>query len=66
MIILLTESARDGRRVVAPGIVLVRQQPGSAIGVMFITIEDEPGVANFVLWADRFLRSSGVWCCRPA
>ena len=47
-------SARDGRRVVVPGIVLVRQKPGSAKGVMFITIEDEIGVANLVLWADRF------------
>ena len=37
-----------------PGIVLVRQKPGSAKGVMFITIEDETGVANLVLWADRF------------
>ena len=34
---------RDGRRVVVPGIVLVRQKPGSAKGVMFITIEDETG-----------------------
>ena len=45
---------RDGRKVVVPGIVLVRQKPGSAKGVMFITIEDETGVANLVLWADRF------------
>ncbi len=37
------------RRVVVPGIVLVRQKPGSAKGVMFITIEDETGVANLVL-----------------
>ncbi len=45
---------RDGRRVVVPGIVLVRQKPGSAKGVMFITIEDETGVANLVLWPDRY------------
>ena len=45
---------RDGRRVVVPGIVLVRQKPGSAKGIMFITIEDETGVANLVLWADRY------------
>ena len=44
---------RDGRRVVVPGIVLVRQKPGSAKGVMFITVEDETGVANLVLWPDR-------------
>ena len=46
---------RDGRRVVVPGIVLVRQKPGSAKGVMFITIEDETGVANLVLWPDRYV-----------
>ncbi|MCQ8242174.1 error-prone DNA polymerase, partial [Acetobacteraceae bacterium KSS12] len=34
---------RDGRRVVVAGIVLVRQKPGSAKGVMFLTIEDETG-----------------------
>ena len=45
---------RDGRRIVVPGIVLVRQRPGSAKGVMFITIEDETGVANLILWPDRY------------
>ena len=45
---------RDGCRVVVPGIVLVRQKPGSAKGVMFITVEDETGVANLVLWPDRY------------
>ena len=47
---------RDGRRVVVPGIVLVRQKPGSARGVMFITVEDETGVANLILWPDRYAR----------
>jgi len=47
---------RDGRRVAVPGLVLVRQKPGSAKGIMFITIEDETGVANLVLWPDRFAR----------
>jgi error-prone DNA polymerase len=60
---------RDGRRVVVPGIVLVRQKPGSARGVMFMTIEDETGVANLVLWPDRFERqrrlvlSAGMIAC---
>jgi len=48
--------ARDGRRVAVPGLVLVRQKPGSAKGVMFITVEDETGVANLVLWPDRYAR----------
>ncbi len=46
---------RDGRRVVVPGIVLVRQRPDSAKGVMFITIEDETVVANLILWPDRYV-----------
>ena len=60
---------RDGRRVVVPGIVLVRQKPGSAKGVMFITIEDETGVANLILWPDRFeqqrrlVLSAGMIAC---
>ncbi len=60
---------RDGRRVAVPGIVLVRQKPGSAKGVMFITIEDETGVANLILWPDRYARqrrlvlSAGMIAC---
>jgi error-prone DNA polymerase len=34
-------NARDGRRLTTAALVLVRQKPGSAKGVMFITIEDE-------------------------
>jgi len=51
---------RDGRRVAVPGIVLVRQKPGSAKGVMFITIEDETGVANLILWPDRFIEQRSL------
>ena len=43
--------ARDGRWLEAAGLVLVRQRPGSAKGVMFITLEDETGIANLVVWA---------------
>lgn len=42
--------ARDGRSLEAAGLVLVRQRPGSAKGVVFITIEDETGIANLVVW----------------
>ena len=45
---------RDGRHVEVAGIVLVRQKPGSAKGVLFPTIEDETGIANGILWPDRF------------
>ena len=45
---------RDGRRAIVPGIVLVRQKPGPAKGVMSITVEGEKGVVNLVLWPDRY------------
>ena len=48
------EHIRDGRHVEVAGIILVRQKPGSAKGVLFITIEDESGIANGILWPDRF------------
>ncbi len=41
---------KDGAFVHVAGLVLVRQRPGSAKGVVFITIEDESGVANAVVW----------------
>ena len=43
-------TARDGARIAVAGVVLVRQRPGSAKGVVFMTIEDETGVANAVVW----------------
>jgi error-prone DNA polymerase len=48
------QTIRDGRNIEVAGIVLVRQRPGSAKGVLFVTIEDETGVANAILWPDRF------------
>jgi len=47
-------SIRDERNVEVAGVILVRQRPGSAKGVLFVTIEDETGVANGILWPDRF------------
>jgi error-prone DNA polymerase len=55
--ILTTEGlndCQDGQRVKVSGLVLVRQRPGTAAGVCFITIEDETGVANLVVWASLF------------
>ena len=48
------DRVRDGRHVEVAGIILVRQKPGSAKGVLFMTIEDETGIANGILWPDRF------------
>ncbi|MGM4892715.1 error-prone DNA polymerase [Tardiphaga sp. 839_C3_N1_4] len=42
--------ANDKRRVRCAGVVLVRQRPGSANGVVFMTLEDETGIANIVVW----------------
>lgn len=47
-------NARDGRWLMTAGLVLVRQKPGSAKGVMFLTIEDETGPANVVVWPSPF------------
>ena len=43
-----------GARVSLAGLVLVRQKPGSAKGVCFVTLEDEGGVANLVVWPKLF------------
>ncbi len=40
----------NGARVTVAGLVLVRQRPGTAKGVIFITLEDETGVSNVVCW----------------
>ena len=47
-------AARDGRWLEAAGLVLVRQRPGSAKGVLFITLEDDTGIANLVVWPKVF------------
>ncbi|WP_298957814.1 error-prone DNA polymerase [uncultured Methylobacterium sp.] len=47
---------RDGARATVAGLVLVRQKPGSAKGVLFITLEDETEVANLVVWPALFAR----------
>ena len=44
------------RPVKAAGIVLIRQRPGSASGVIFSTIEDETGIANLIIWPKVFER----------
>jgi error-prone DNA polymerase len=49
-------ASRQGRRVTVAGLVLLRQRPGSASGVTFMTLEDETGEANLVVWPDVFAR----------
>ena len=47
-------SLSDGERVKVAGLVLVRQRPGTAKGVCFITIEDETGFSNLVVFQNIF------------
>ena len=44
------------RAVRVAGIVLIRQRPGSASGVIFSTLEDETGIANLIIWPKIFER----------
>ena len=45
---------KDGKRLSMAGVVLIRQRPGTSKGVVFITIEDETGIANLVVWPAVF------------
>lgn len=45
-----------GARVTVAGLVLLRQRPGTAQGVVFVTLEDETGIVNVVIWRNVFER----------
>jgi error-prone DNA polymerase len=47
-------SMRNGARVRYAGLVICRQRPGTASGVVFMTLEDESGFVNVVLWPKVF------------
>ena len=49
----LTRTA-SGRRVTVAGVVLIRQRPGTAKGVIFMTLEDETGIANTIVWPKMY------------
>ena len=49
-------SARHGRRVRVAGMVITRQRPGTAKGFVFLTLEDETGIANIIVRPDLFAR----------
>jgi error-prone DNA polymerase len=52
---------QDGEWVTIAGLVLMRQRPGTASGVMFMTLEDETAAANLIIWPrvyDKFRRAS--------
>ncbi len=74
---LQLHAAPSGRKVRACGIVTVRQRPGTAKGTMFVTLEDETGPVNVIVWPalvetwrNALLRSQllaveGLWQCSP-
>ncbi|THD44487.1 MAG: DNA polymerase III subunit alpha [Bradyrhizobium sp.] len=49
-------SLKSGARIAVGGLVLVRQRPGTANGVIFMTLEDETGIANLIVWPKTFER----------
>lgn len=54
------EEVPSGARVRVAGLVLVRQRPGTAKGVIFVTLEDETGISNVIVWRkvyERFRRA---------
>jgi error-prone DNA polymerase len=53
-------SVRNGERVTVAGLVLVRQRPGTAKGVIFMTLEDETGIANVIVWPKAFERLRAI------
>jgi len=58
-------SARQGRRVRVAGMVITRQRPGTAKGFVFLTLEDETGIANIIVRPDLFARDRLVIVGEP-
>ncbi len=54
------DTIRSGRMVTIAGLVLVRQRPGTAKGVIFMTLEDETGIANAIVWQKTFEKYRSV------
>lgn len=46
----------EGARIAVAGLVILRQRPGTAKGVIFITLEDETGVINVIVWRKMYER----------
>jgi error-prone DNA polymerase len=54
------DESLKARSVRVAGLVLVRQQPGTAKGVIFLTLEDESGIINIVVWPKVFARNRRI------
>ncbi|WP_294229665.1 OB-fold nucleic acid binding domain-containing protein [uncultured Shimia sp.] len=44
----------NGARIAVAGLVILRQRPGTAKGVIFLTLEDETGVINIIVWRSLY------------
>ena len=53
-------AARNGRRMQYAGLVICRQQPGTAKGVTFLTLEDETGFVNVVVWQQVYAKHTAL------
>ncbi len=56
---------RNGKRVKVAGVVIVRQRPHTAKGIVFLSLEDETGVSNIVVWPDLFEEYRLLWTTAP-
>jgi single-strand DNA-binding protein len=50
------EEPPEGARITVAGLVILRQRPGTAKGVIFVTLEDETGVVNVIVWRKMYER----------
>jgi error-prone DNA polymerase len=55
-----SETLRQGKIITVAGLVLVRQRPGTSKGVVFMTLEDETGIANIIVWPKIFAANRRV------
>ena len=54
------ERLRNDAMVTVAGLVLIRQQPGTAKGVIFMTLEDETDIANIIVWPKIFAKNRRI------
>lgn len=50
------EEPPEGARITVAGLVILRQRPGTAKGVIFLTLEDETGIVNVIVWRKLYER----------
>jgi error-prone DNA polymerase len=55
-----SEALRQDQQVTVAGLVLIRQMPGTAKGVVFMTLEDETDIANIIVWPAVFAKNRGT------